>query len=91
MVGDLGDFLLKQEEVGEQEREDLVMWLHQVSAVSTILIQYPYPYASAISLITYPFTLKNLVSCRLPFCSSAEKRKLDLCCSCVFVVLHFCV
>ena len=30
MVGGLGDFLLKQEEVGEQEREDLVMWLHQV-------------------------------------------------------------
>ena len=32
MAGGLGDFLLKQKEVGEQEREDLVMWLHQVGA-----------------------------------------------------------
>ena len=39
MVGGLGDFLLKQEEVGEQEREDLVMWLHQVSAIN-IHMQY---------------------------------------------------
>ena len=44
MVGGLGDFLLKQEEVGEQEREDLVMWLHQVSAINIHI------YASAKSL-----------------------------------------
>merc|ERR1711936_835141 len=39
MVGGLGDFLLKQEEVGEQEREDLVMWLHQVFEEETVQIE----------------------------------------------------
>ena len=33
MVGGLGDFLSKQEEVGEQEREDLVVWLRQVGSI----------------------------------------------------------
>ena len=31
VLGGLEDFLLEQEEVGEREREDLVVWLHQVS------------------------------------------------------------
>ena len=31
MLGGLEDFLVDQEEVGEREREDLVVWLHQVS------------------------------------------------------------
>ena len=30
VLGGLEDFLLEQEEVGEREREDLVVWLHQV-------------------------------------------------------------
>ena len=47
MVGGLGDFLLKQEEVGEQEREDLVMWLHQVSAIN-IHMHLPNPYHSSL-------------------------------------------
>ena len=33
MVGGLGDFLVKQEEVAEQEREDLVVWLRQVGSI----------------------------------------------------------
>ena len=31
VLGGLEDFLVEQEEVGEREREDLVVWLHQVS------------------------------------------------------------
>ena len=30
VLGGLEDFLVDQEEVGEREREDLVVWLHQV-------------------------------------------------------------
>jgi len=39
MVGGLGDFLSKQEEVGEQEREDLVVWLRQVCEEEAVQIE----------------------------------------------------
>ena len=71
MVGDLGDFLLKQEEVGEQEREDLVMWLHQVSAIN-IHMHQPNPYHICMFI-------EDVVACMqssLPLCSSEEERNL---------------
>ena len=74
MVGDLGDFLLKQEEVGEQEREDLVMWLHQVSAIN-IHMHQPNPYH--ISMF-----IEDVVACMqssLPLCSSEEKSNFCRC------------
>ena len=44
MLGGLEDFLVDQEEVAEREREDLVVWLHQVSnnlskGTQTIILQ----------------------------------------------------
>ena len=37
------DFLVKQEEVGEQEREDLVVWLRQVSSIHAALFPHVPP------------------------------------------------
>ena len=43
VVGGLEDFLVKQEEVGEQEREDLVVWLRQVSSIHAALFPHVPP------------------------------------------------
>jgi len=39
VVGGLEDFLVKQEEVGEQEREDLVVWLRQVCEEEAVQVE----------------------------------------------------
>ena len=64
VVGGLEDFLVKQEEVGEQEREDLVVWLRQVSSIHAPYFHMCHPYSFPPSGADQPvsFPLSTCIS-----------------------------
>ena len=78
MVGGLKDFLSKQEEVGEQEREDLVVWLRQVGSMFIPFIVLVCMYVCITYVLAKSLLHLNHLSISLPLIVDIvlQKKKL---------------